>query len=216
MEQLSGNTPDFNDALLELLRKSMISNTGCPSAMLNYIDEVDFAKQIQMLHSKFVSRCVSMQEETETSITELYRKLLSYGDYSISDEDIENFYFEWARPKSLNNQNMGDLISTTEQLAEFIIKVLEGDNSINDARIKDRIFSHIVKKYLMNGTFDWDSIENEVKKLRLELRSDLHEEDATKIISIFRVQKNGYGLSSISVYSILRFFGLYFSCTFLM
>ena len=76
---------------------------------------------------------------------------------------------------------MGDLISTTEQLAEFIIKVLEGDNSINDARIKDRIFSHIVKKYLMNGTFDWDSIENEVKKLRLELRSDLHEEDATKI-----------------------------------
>ena len=181
MEQLSGNTPDFNDALLELLRKSMISNTGCPSAMLNYIDEVDFAKQIQMLHSKFVSRCVSMQEETETSITELYRKLLSYGDYSISDEDIENFYFEWARPKSLNNQNMGDLISTTEQLAEFIIKVLEGDNSINDARIKDRIFSHIVKKYLMNGTFDWDSIENEVKKLRLELRSDLHEEDATKI-----------------------------------
>ena len=33
----------------------------------------------------------------------------------------------------------------------------------------------------MNGTFDWDSIENEVKKLRLELRSDLHEEDATKI-----------------------------------
>ena len=122
-----------------------------------------------------------MQEETETSITELYRKLLSYGDYSISDDDIENFYFEWARPKSLNNQNMGDLISTTEQLAEFIIKVLEGDNSINDARIKDRIFSHIVKKYLMNGTFDWDSIENEVKKLRLELRSDLHEEDATKI-----------------------------------
>ena len=181
IEQLQGSQIDFNDPLLEMLRKQMISNTGCPSAMVNYLDEVDFAKQIQMLHSKFVSRCVTIQEETEIPITDLYRKLLSYGDYGISDDDLEGFQFEWSRPKSLNTQNIGDLISTADQVAEFMIKVFEGDNSTNDPRIKDRYFSHFVRHYIMNGTFDWDAIEKDLKSKDLHLRADINEEEANKI-----------------------------------
>ena len=181
IEQLPGTSIDFNDPLIELLRKNMISSTGCPSAMLNYLDEVDFAKQIQMLHSKFVSRCVTMQEETEEPITDLYRKLLSYGDYNISDDDIASFRFEWSRPKTLNTANMGDLISSADQLAEFIVKVFEGDNSINTPRLKDRIFSHVVREYIMKGTFDWDAIEKDLRSISLDLRNDILEEEANKI-----------------------------------
>ena len=53
---MQGQDIPLDTPLLELLRKGMISNTGCPSAMINYLEEVDFAKQIQMLNSKFVSR----------------------------------------------------------------------------------------------------------------------------------------------------------------
>ena len=72
--------------------------------MINYLEEVDFAKQIQMLNSKFVSRMVSMQSELEIPCTELYRKLISFGGYDIDEVDIDNIYFEWARPKALNSQ----------------------------------------------------------------------------------------------------------------
>lgn len=181
IEQLSGTQISLNDELLESLRKWMISNSGCPSAMMNYLDEVDYAKQIQLVHTQFMGRCISIQEETEVPTTDLYRKLLSFGDYGISDEDIQNFRFEWSRPKSLNTQNLGDLISVSEQLAEFLVKVFEGDNSTNDARIKDRYFAHMVKNYVMHGVFDWDSLEKELKIVGLHLREDLLEEEANKI-----------------------------------
>jgi hypothetical protein len=111
----------------------------------------------------------------------LYRKLLRFGGYSISDDDLDNFSFQWSRHKSLNSQNIADLIGTSDQLAEFMVKVFEGDNSINDQRIKDRFFSFFVKKYLMNGVFDWDELEKELTAITLELRSEIQEEEATKI-----------------------------------
>ena len=183
IEQLDGMDVDLDDPLIELLRKAMISTTGCPSAIINYLEEVDFAKQIQMIHSKFMARSISFQEETEVDCTELYRKILRYGDYGLSETDINSVEFTWARPKSLITQNLGDLISTTDQLAEFMIKVLEGDNTVNDPRVKDRLFRFFVRKYLMNGIFDWDKLEEEITPLILELRSDIQEEDASKIQS---------------------------------
>ena len=135
---MQGQDIPLDTPLLELLRKGMISNTGCPSAMINYLEEVDFAKQIQMLNSKFVSRMVSMQSELEIPCTELYRKLISFGGYDIDEVDIDNIYFEWARPKALNSQNIVDIIGVSDSIAEFIIKMYSGDNDQDDPRIKDR------------------------------------------------------------------------------
>jgi hypothetical protein len=183
IEMLQGTNIDLDEPLIELLRKGMITNTGCPSAILNYMEEVDFAKQISMTQAKFITRVVSMQCELEPACTELYRKLLRFGGYSLSDDDLDNFTFEWSRPRSLNSQNIADMIGVSDQLAEFMVKVFEGDNSINDARLKDRFFSFFVKKYLMNGVFDWDNLEKELTAISLELRSDIMEEEATKITS---------------------------------
>jgi hypothetical protein len=181
IEQLPGVDVNMDDDLIQLLRKSMISSTGCPSAILNYLEEVDFAKQIQMLHTKFIGRCIMLQEETEEPVTELYRKLLRYGDYTISDDDLDNFRFEWARPRTLNNQNIVDLISTSEQWAEFLVKVYEGDNSVNDPRVKDRIYSWFIKNKLLNGVLDWDKMDEEINEVLLNVRSELKEEEASKV-----------------------------------
>ena len=181
IEQLPGVQVDMDSDLMQLLRKAMISTTGCPSAMINYLEEVDFAKQIQMIHSKFIVRCITYQEETEVSCTELYQKLLRYGGYEISDDDLENFSYEWSRPKMLNSQNLGDLISTSDQLAEFITKVFVGDNSINDPRVRDRIYQFIVRNYLMKGVFDFDKMEKEINGVMLDLRAELREEESEKI-----------------------------------
>ena len=181
IEMLQGSSIDLDEPLLELLRKGMISNTGCPSAIMNYMEEVDFAKQIAMTQIKFITRVISMQCELEPACTDVYRKLLRFGGYNISDDDLDSFSFQWSRPKTLNTQNVSELIGTADQLAEFMVKVFEGDNSINDARIKDRFFAHFVKKYLLNGVFDWDELEHELKALTLELRADIQEEEATKI-----------------------------------
>ena len=134
-----------------------------------------------MIHSKFIVRCITYQEETEVYCTELYQKLLRYGGYDISDDELENFKYEWSRPKMLNSQNLGDLISTSDQLAEFITKVFVGDNSINDPRVRDRIYQFIVRNYLMKGGFDFDKMEKEINSVMLDLRAELREEESEKI-----------------------------------
>ena len=73
------------------------------------------------------------------------------------------------------------MIGNADQMAEFIIKVLEGENSQNDPRVKDKYFKYIVTKMLLPGVYDWSNLEKDLKEFKLELRSDLKEENAAKI-----------------------------------
>lgn len=179
VEIMQGQDIPLDTPLLEMLRKAMISNTGCPSAMVNYLEEVDFAKQIQMIHSKFVSRVVSIQSELDVPCTELYRKLMSYGNYGMDDNDIDNLRFSWSRPKGLNNANIGELISSSEQLAEFITRVYIGNNDNGDARLQDRIFKHVITNVSMQGALDWEQINDDIESIKLDFKSELEREKLT-------------------------------------
>jgi hypothetical protein len=106
---------------------------------------------------------------------------LRYGDYSISDDDLDNFRFEWARPRALNSQNLTELIGTSEQWADFLVKIYEGDNSVNDPRVKDRLYTWFIKNKLMNGVLDWESFDAEIKEVLLNVRSELKTEEASKV-----------------------------------
>lgn len=176
IEVMQGQEYELDTPLMDLLRKGMISNTGCPSAILNAMEDIDFARQLPMLHAKYVTRMVTMQEETEIPTTELYRKLIKFGGYEIDDDRIDSLTFKWARPKSINITNLTEMISNAEQLAEFMIKTLEGENSENVARVKDKYFKYIVTKMILPGVFDWDALEAEFQALELDMRADLQEE----------------------------------------
>ena len=177
IEVMQGQQYDLDTPLMDLLRKGMITNTGCPSAMMNAMDEIDFARQLPMLHAKFVTRMVSLQEETEVACTELYRKILSYGGYESNEDKLDAFTFKWSRPKSINITNINDLINNADQLSEFLIKVIQGENNSDDPRLKDRYFRYIVTKILMPGVFDWTKITEELKELKLDIHADLKEEN---------------------------------------
>jgi hypothetical protein len=178
IEVMQGQQYDLDTPLMDLLRKGMITNTGCPSAMMNAMDEIDFARQLPMLHYKFVTRMVSLQEETEIACTELYRKILSYGEYETNEDKLDMFTFKWSRPKSINVTNINDLISNADQLTEFLLKVLQGENTTDDPRLRDRYFRYIVTKVLMPGVFDWTKIAEELKEFKLDMHADLKEENA--------------------------------------
>lgn len=181
VEVMQGQQYDLDTPLTDMLRKGMISNTGCPSAMMSAMDELDFARQLPMLHANFVSRMISFQEETEPSVTEMYQKLLYFGGYETDEDKLSSFEFKWSRPKSINVTNINELISNADQMAEFMIKVVEGENSQSDPRIKDRYFKYIVTKMLLPGVYDWARIEQDLKEFKLDLRVDMKEEQAAQI-----------------------------------
>ena len=181
VEVMQGQQYDLDTPLTDMLRKGMISNTGCPSAMMSAMDELDFARQLPMLHANYVARMIGIQEETEPTVTELYQKLLYFGGYETNDDKLDSFEFKWSRPKSINITNTTEMISNADQMAEFMIKVIEGENTQSDPRIKDKYFKYIITKMLLPGVYDWSRMEQDLKEFKLDLRADMKEEQAAQI-----------------------------------
>ena len=175
-EILSGQSVELNNDLMELLRKGMITNTGVPSAIINAFDEVDFSRTLVMQHTKYMARVIAMQGELEQAVTEWYRKLLTM-DSNMDPANIANFEFRFTRPKSLNTQNLVDMIGNTETLADFIVKMLVPDE--NDSDLMLRIKQQVIKSNLLHGVINWSEYEAMLKEVRIALKEEKAKKNIT-------------------------------------
>jgi hypothetical protein len=168
-EILSGQSVELNNDLMELLRKGMITNTGVPSAIINAFDEVDFSRTLVMQHTKYMARVISMQTELEVAVTEWYKKLMIM-DSNINEQIINSFQFRFTRPRSLNTQNLVDMLGNTETLADFIVKMEVPDE--NDSEIVARYKQKVVKNILLHGVINWKEYDDLFQDAVIELRSE--------------------------------------------
>ena len=60
-EILSGQDVQLNTELMEMLKKAYISGTGVPDVLMNYLNEADFAKTLELANNRFQGRVVSFQ-----------------------------------------------------------------------------------------------------------------------------------------------------------
>ena len=166
-EILSGQSVELNNDLMELLRKSMISNTGVPSAIMNAFDEVDFSRTLVMQHTKYMARIISMQTELEVAVTQWYQKIMTM-DSSLSIDTISKFKFRFTRPKSLNTQNLVDMLGNSETLADFITKMnipTEDDNLLNSVYKQE-----VIKSKILHGIINWNEYEELLKNVKLKVK----------------------------------------------
>ena len=166
-EILSGQSVELNNDLMELLRKAMITNTGVPSSIINAFDEVDFSRTLVMQHTKYMARIISIQTELEGPISAWYRQIMRF-DSSLDPKIIEGFKFRFTRPKSLNTQNMVDMIGNSETLADFITKMISVDE--NDSAFIAEYKQTLIKKVLLHGVFNWEQFEDMAMEVKLKLK----------------------------------------------
>lgn len=168
---LSGQDVQLNTELMEMLRTSFINATGVPSVIMNYINEADYAKTLVMANAKFLSRVVNFQMDFNPAITELYHKILSYST-DIAPETIDEFEFALATPKTLDTNNMADLINNTDQVINYMIKTLTGEQSSqseDDNLMKDILYKKFSKELL--PMLPWNNAERIFEDARVELET---------------------------------------------
>ena len=175
-EILSGQTVELNNDLMELLRKGMITNTGVPSAIINAFDEVDFSRTLVMQHTKYMARIISMQTELEAAVTIWYKKLMTM-DSNISEQVINNFQFRFTRPKSLNTQNLVDMLGNTETLADFIVKMEVPDE--NNSELVAKVKQTVIKKVLLHGVINWKEYDDILEDAIIELHKEKNKKNIT-------------------------------------
>ena len=125
---LQGQDVQLNSDLLEMLKNSYILATGVPAAIVNYLNEADFAKVVEQNNTKFNGRVVNYQLDFNNSITELYQKLLRWST-KIDENVISNFQFALQPPKATSINTKGELIGQFQTLSDFLVNSLYEDPS---------------------------------------------------------------------------------------
>lgn len=127
-EILAGQDIPLHTDLLEMLKNAYILGTGVPAAIINYLNEADFAKVIEQNNTKFNGRVVNYQLDFNSSITEWYKKIMRWST-QIPENLIENFVFMLQPPKTVNSSAKAEMISSFQTYADFVIGLMYGDNS---------------------------------------------------------------------------------------
>ena len=138
-EILQGQEVQLDSPLLEMLKNAYILGTGVPAAILNYLNEAEFAKIVEQNNSKFNARVINYQLDFNESITALYHKLLKYCT-TLDDNTINSMVFKFQPPKSLSNNVKADAIQQHQTLSDFLVTLYYGDpNMSQDPNINDKI-----------------------------------------------------------------------------
>ena len=117
-EILSGQDVQINNDLMEMLKKAYISGTGVPDVLMNYFNEADFAKTIEMANNRFQGRVVSFQLDYNEQLTDFYKILLRYTT-TIPEEVIDTFSFAFMPPKFHNSSITNDLLNNHDKIVEI-------------------------------------------------------------------------------------------------
>lgn len=126
-EILSGQDIQLNTELLEMLKNAYILGTGVPATLMNYLNEADFAKQIEQNNAKFNGRVVNYQLDLNPSITAMYKKLAKWCCTDLDETIIDKMEVSIPAPKTVASNAKADAIDTFNRFADFVSSLLYGD-----------------------------------------------------------------------------------------
>ena len=171
-EILQGQEVQLNTELMELLRNSYILGTGVPSAIMNYLNEADFAKSIETANTRFQGRVMSLQIDFNSTITDFY-KLVAKHSGVIEDEDIDEIEVQLTPPKFANNLIKQESLTSFEAIKTFVLGLFLGDQWQSDPTQIDlakNLTIKLVNKYL--PSIDTDEIEEWMEEIKLKAVED--------------------------------------------
>nr|DAS58547.1 MAG TPA: Portal protein [Caudoviricetes sp.] len=130
-EILQGQDVQLNTDLMEMLRKQFILGTGVPDAIMNYLNEADFAKSIEMANTKFQGRVMSLQLDFNKSLTQFYQMLARFS-LDMDLNLVNKITYKLEPPKFNNNNITSDMIGAVTSIVDYICNLILGEQYVQD------------------------------------------------------------------------------------
>lgn len=162
-EILQGQSVEINGDLMEMLRNNYILGSGVPAAIINYLNEADFAKSIENANTKMNGRVINFQLDINEGLTDWYRKILRYST-TIPEEVIREIRVVLPPPKGSSNITTQELINNYTNLQDFIVKMYFGDSPDDDIHYKEFV-KELAKMHL--PMINFSQIDELFKKTKL-------------------------------------------------
>lgn len=172
----------FDNDFLDIQRRQALSGTGNPSLMvMNAIDEVDFAKTLEIANTRYLTTVSSYKIDMNEGITTLYQRLLKY-ETDLSDEVIMSFRFQFNQIKQPELVITNDMIGNFNTMVELIEgtkytkKDLEDENG-NWTQTRIKLRRKLAELYLAQIEFSkideiFDQLDEEKPEEKLQAAVD--------------------------------------------
>lgn len=176
IDTLPGMDADIsNNNFLDWLRRSMLNGMHIPAALIDSMNELDFARSLSAQNGNFIRSVTRYQMVLTEGFNKLIRRLyaneykfLLDGDAKLNDDiDINKIEIMFPSPASLVMDNLYNRITTTEQIADSLSQILvpsKQDGTTEDLR--QEVKSELFKKWMPN-VINWEEmqevIENKLK-----------------------------------------------------
>lgn len=145
--------------LLEQQRRQAIAGTGAPHLMvINALDEVDFAKTLEMANSRFISTVSAYKIDFNKGLTNLYQRVMKYST-DIEDDVIQSFLFKFNTIKQQDLNITADMINNFNLAVEVVESLHFTKDDLEDKDGKPTykrivLRRELAKKYLPQLDFD--------------------------------------------------------------
>lgn len=176
IDTLPGMDADIsNNNFLDWLRRSMLNGMHIPAALIDSMNELDFARSLSAQNGNFIRSVTRYQMVLTEGFNKLIRRLyaneykfLLDGDAKLNDDiDVDKIEIMFPSPASLVMDNLYNRITTTEQIVDSLSQILvpsKQDGTTEDLR--QEVKSELFKKW-MPGVINWEEmqevIENKLK-----------------------------------------------------
>lgn len=188
IETITEDSPNFQDELMEYLKKSMVAGTGTPASFVNDSESVQYARSLSMENAKYLRGCVRRQGPYGDQASELFQRLF-VNEYIDDLEDskklegkkgredelenvklfekiaIQSLRLDFPSPASLNTTNISDQISSADPIISSILQIMFGEGSESKPQYK-AMKKMLAKKFIKN--IDWDEIEEMFKQAEID------------------------------------------------
>jgi hypothetical protein len=170
----------LDNDFLNWLQSNIYSSLGVPSAYLNDVDNVEFAKALAQQNSRFVRDVVEEQRILGLGYTDLIRKIILKEKRLDIKVDVEKIELNFQPPFSLNMQNVTDQVSNLQSLLDAISDSLPFDPSMKDTSLP-KFKLEMFKKYIPN--IDWEDLTNIIEMIeRDNIKPAVDTSDQSKVV----------------------------------
>lgn len=154
-ERLEGKDLNMQVEMEEKLEKMAIIGTSVPDTIMEYVNDLQFSRQVVSSSIQYAGFVGSLQIDLEEPTTELYRTLLNYSNLSEECRNaIPHVKIELPRPKVLSNTNNGENVRVAKELADIIGELYYGQEvKPEDIESKAKFVLETCKELLT--FYDW-------------------------------------------------------------
>lgn len=175
-EKLEGKQMNMDTEMEEKLEKMAVIGSSVPDSMMEYVNDLQFSRQVITSNIKYAGFCSSIQADLEVPTTELYRDLLRYTTLSENQKNmIDHTYVKLPRAKVITNNNSAESMSTAKGLAEMIAELYYGaEVNPDDADSRRQFILETMKEIC--SYFDWSEADARKDKADTEHHGPKKEE----------------------------------------